>query len=224
MGRRLTQEEFINNCEITHGKGTFDYSRTTYVNRRTKVEIGCKKCGLYFDQQAESHSRGAGCPDCNTGEKYTPESFLRRALEKHGTKYQYPTLNSIENLTSHSKIEVFCKEEGHSSFILTAFNHLNGTSCPACLGKSSDNRRKKSPELFIKQAIKIHGDRYDYSETIYNDDKAKVKIKCNVLGHNYFYPTPSNHLSKKVGAQNVDMKVRAEKMQTKKTFGNMKNG
>lgn len=46
--------------------------------------------------------------------------------------------------------------------------------------------------LFINRAKVIHGDKYDYSLTIYTKAKSKVKIICPV--HGVFVQTPNNHV------------------------------
>ena len=45
---------------------------------------------------------------------------------------------------------------------------------------------------FVEKAIKVHGDKYDYSLVNYVDSKTKVKIVCNE--HGIFEQTPSNHI------------------------------
>ena len=48
-------------------------------------------------------------------------------------------------------------------------------------------------EQFIAKAIKLHGDRYDYSRVEYVTAKTKITIGCKE--HGDFLQTPSNHLS-----------------------------
>lgn len=50
---------------------------------------------------------------------------------------------------------------------------------------------------FIKRAISVHGDRYDYSKTEYINAKKNVNIICNI--HGEFYQNPCNHINKKQG-------------------------
>lgn len=54
-------------------------------------------------------------------------------------------------------------------------------------------RERKTTKQFIKDAKKIHGDRYDYSLTEYVGAHNKVKIICSI--HGIFEQKPSNHLS-----------------------------
>lgn len=52
--------------------------------------------------------------------------------------------------------------------------------------------KKVTTKDFIKKAIEVHGDRYDYSKVVYRDSKTKVTIICNE--HGEFEQLPSNHL------------------------------
>lgn len=53
---------------------------------------------------------------------------------------------------------------------------------------------KLTTEKFIEKAIKIHGNKYDYSQTEYINSKHKVKIYCNSCKE-FFLQTPTDHLS-----------------------------
>ena len=53
--------------------------------------------------------------------------------------------------------------------------------------------RKKTKEEFIKEANKVHSDKYDYSQTEYVNATTKVKIICPK--HGIFEMTPHNHLN-----------------------------
>lgn len=53
---------------------------------------------------------------------------------------------------------------------------------------------KYTIEDFISDAIKIHGDKYDYSDSKYVNKSTKIAIKCNKCG-NIFMQTPKRHLN-----------------------------
>jgi very-short-patch-repair endonuclease len=53
--------------------------------------------------------------------------------------------------------------------------------------------KRKTQEEFIKDAIKVHGNKFDYSLTEYKTVKNKIKIKCSE-GH-IFEQTPNDHLN-----------------------------
>lgn len=50
---------------------------------------------------------------------------------------------------------------------------------------------------FIEKSINVHGERYDYSNTLYVKSNEKLIITCRV--HGEFKQTPNQHLSKKNG-------------------------
>lgn len=53
-------------------------------------------------------------------------------------------------------------------------------------------RRKLNTESFIKEAILIHGDKYDYKNVVYTTFKNKVTITCKI--HGEFKQSPSGHI------------------------------
>lgn len=57
--------------------------------------------------------------------------------------------------------------------------------------------KQKTTEEFIREAKSIHGDKYNYSESIYINSANKLKIICQV--HGVFEQSPNVHLSQKQG-------------------------
>ena len=66
--------DFINKAYQIH-KNKYDYSKTTYTKANKKVTIICPKHGE-FQQEANSHLKGAGCPHCNESHLETKIRFL----------------------------------------------------------------------------------------------------------------------------------------------------
>lgn len=61
---KLTNEQYIEICKEKHGN-RYDYSKTHYINSKTKVLIICRACKEEFLQNSYKHSNGQGCPKCN---------------------------------------------------------------------------------------------------------------------------------------------------------------
>lgn len=55
--------------------------------------------------------------------------------------------------------------------------------------------RKKTTKEFIQDAIKVHGDKYDYSKVKYKNNNTKIVITCKK--HGIFKQDPSAHLQGK---------------------------
>lgn len=115
--------------------------------------------------------------------KLTTDEFIEKAKEIHGDKYDYSKVN-YENRST--KVCVICPI--HGEFWQTPEAHLHKQGCPKCSGNA-----KLTTEEFIIKAKKRHGDKYDYSKTIYINACTKVCIICPE--HGEFWQTPHNHLS-----------------------------
>jgi hypothetical protein len=70
-----TTEDFIRDSKIVHGN-KYDYSRVNYVNSKSEVQIVCKKHGV-FNQIANTHQFGSGCPNCNVSRREN-QKILRK--------------------------------------------------------------------------------------------------------------------------------------------------
>ena len=110
------------------------------------------------------------------------EEFILKARKVHGNKYDYSKVNYQKPTT---KICILCPE--HGEFWQTPNAHLNGQGCPKC-----DKSFKLTKEEFIKKAIEVHGNKYDYSKVGYKNSMTKVCIICPE--HGEFWQTPNNHL------------------------------
>ena len=132
MSKKLTNLEFIEKSNKRHNS-RYDYSKSYYVNNNTKVEIICNIHGSFI-QQANSHMRGAGCPQCNGGIKYTKSDFIIESTKIHDDLYDYSVTNYSN---SCSKVDIVCKK--HGIFSQLANNHLRGQGCPKCVGKFLSN-------------------------------------------------------------------------------------
>jgi len=113
----------------------------------------------------------------------TTESFIRKARQVHGDKYDYSEVEYGKN--QYEKVIIICPI--HGRFEQTPSGHLSGKECKYC-----KLNIKKTTENFIKNAIEIHGDNYDYSETVYVNAKTDVIIICTK--HGKFEQLPDVHL------------------------------
>jgi hypothetical protein len=114
--------------------------------------------------------------------KLTTDEFIVKAKTIHGEKYDY---SKVEYIGSRDKVIIICKI--HGEFIQTSDTHIRGSGCPHCI-----SHVKGSTDSFIKKAILIHREKYDYSKTNYTITKDKVIIICKT--HGEFTQTPNNHL------------------------------
>ena len=119
--------------------------------------------------------------------KLTTEDFIAKARSIHGDKYDYSKVKYVNNST---KVCIICPE--HGEFWQMPSNHLSGKGCTKCKYETICKKRKKSTEKFIKDARKVHGDKYDYSKVEYVNNSTKVCIICPE--HGEFWQVSSSHL------------------------------
>lgn len=171
--KKITTEEFIERAKKTHGD-RYDYSLVDYKGSKEKVKIICSIHGE-FEQQAYDHLNKRGCPVCGHNKKLDNATFIKRAIEKHGNKYDYSLIkyNGYDN-----KIKIICPV--HGEFFQTPHEHLKGSGCYKCgnLKKGLSN----TVEEFIEKVKKIHGDKYDYYSVRYINNKTKVVLICKTHG------------------------------------------
>lgn len=183
---------FIELARKVHGL-KYDYSNVLYLNRSTKIDIICFIHGV-FKQRPHNHLRGQGCPKCFwESEKYnklTTDDFIKKAIKKHGDKYDYFHVNYIK---SNIKVKILCPI--HGLFEQLPNNHLRGMGCLFCAMKESADARRLNTQAFIEKAKKVHANIYDYSITNYTGSSNKIKILCQK--HGVFEQNPYSHLSGK---------------------------
>ena len=131
---------------------------------------------------------GHGCPKCGIEKRIDKrkskiEDFIKKAKHIHGNKYDY---SKVKYVNSHTKVCIICPI--HGEFWQTPASHLMGRNCPKC----SKPCYKYTTEDFVKKAMEVHGDKYNYSKTNYIDAKTKVCIVCPK--HGEFWQIPSEHI------------------------------
>ena len=123
--KKLTTEEFIRRSTEKHGD-KYDYSKSKYINNRTKVIIICHKKDKNGIEHGEfyttphSHMQGSGCPKCK--QNYRLENEVRLLLNKNNITFEEkPTLNGLKYklplkpdfYLPNEKIMIECQGEQH---------------------------------------------------------------------------------------------------------------
>jgi len=184
--RKLTQKQFISDCNITHN-WKYNYDKTVYVNTRGVITITCPIHGD-FKQEAGNHKKRAGCNQCGMESqakktvRYTPIQFIKKVQQIH------PNLDFSKTvyLRSSTKVIYTCPIHGDSNVMPHSL--LSGSGCRRCSGvgvvltkKEWLNRFKKlgfSNVLYHKLPNKIYSAK-------------KVNFFCKT--HGDFWQTPHSH-------------------------------
>ena len=188
--QKWTVERFYKEATEVHGD-KYEYEDLVDVKVSTRLTVKCKKHGRVFYPSVADHIyKESGCPSCKgetsgltrkeLGICSSREEFIRRAVEVHGDKYDYS--RAVVGST-RDKVTVVCRVPGHGEFYPTPTNHVHSaTGCPVCGQESTTSKRTDSQEKFISDCVAVHGDKYDYSKTVYVTAHVPITITCHKHG------------------------------------------
>lgn len=164
------------------------------VRTGDKLKLTCPKGHNYETTSITKFlDCGRRCPHCANNVPKSVECFAWEGTKKHKGSYEYPMVRKkIEN---KNKFAVRCPLHG---IWWTDFNHhINrGQGCPhpECCWKKISEVKSYTQEDFLEKARKVHGDKYDYSNTSYGRSFTKIEIFCKECVEN-FTQTAGCHLS-----------------------------
>ena len=184
--RRKNRDQVILDFKKVHGE-KYLYHKVEYISAMQKVCIVCPDHSEFWQTPAD-HQAGHGCPKCksNITSKIFRKGkahFLKKFKEAHGDKYNYSLVDG--NLTSKDIIKILCKK--HGVFEQMVMSHALGYGCKKCGGV-----HRHDTKSFVEISNKVHKGRYNYSKTVYVNNRTKVHIGCPV--HGIFKQTPHSHL------------------------------
>lgn len=130
--------------------------------------------------------------------KSNVKEFIEKANQLHNNKYDYSQVNYVN---SRTKVVIICP--AHGSFEQLPSSHLQGNGCPKCarawtekhrrnLQESSRKSRGMTTDEWIARAKSVHGDKYDYSRTVYVNQRTDVEIICPI--HGVFTQKADSHI------------------------------
>lgn len=125
--------------------------------------------------------------ECYDSIRMSKDEWVKIARNKHGDKYDYSLVDYINN---HTRVTIICPD--HGEYIQLPKDHTQGHGCLWCAKEVFRKDNAKDTKQFIKEAMSIHGDLYDYSTTKYVTAKLKVDIKCSY--HGIFKQKAIDHL------------------------------
>lgn len=181
---KYSQEEFFKICSTNHND-EFDYSLTEYKNSNESITVTHKICGTTFTVGSYTHLQNGGCITCaNNNSRKTQEQAIKEFELTHGNEYDY---SLVKYVAQHVKIDIIHKKCGRT-FSQEAKSHRKGRGCTFC-----NIRKKLSTDEFLRRAIELNGDKYDYSKVEYLQAGKKVIIGCNCCGL-FFLQRPGHHI------------------------------
>lgn len=180
-----TESELIDEFNKVHNS-KYDYSNMGYSRMSRKIKINCPDHGV-FTQLPSAHLRGDGCHKCSGVGRRTQDEMIAEFVLVHGNRYIYDDVlfDGVDK-----KVKIRCRV--HGVFEQAPYNHAKGLGCKICGYVKQSRTAKKDLAQFVKMAKEVHGEKYDYSKSIYRGAKNKIKIICRE--HGEFYQNASSHL------------------------------
>lgn len=111
---KLNLDEFVKRANLIHGS-SYDYSKSVYVNKTTKIKIICHIHGE-FEQTPMHHLRGHGCPICNFSHlerkvmNYLIENEIEYEFQK---KFDWLEKMSLDFYLPRLNIAIECQGRQH---------------------------------------------------------------------------------------------------------------
>jgi len=185
----MNTEQFIVNAKLIHGD-KYDYSKVTYVNNCSKVEIICPKHGSFW-QTPQSHVKNKS--ECKLCSIQTIKVDMANKFDSFKKEFKrlYPEHDLIEpkSFLENLKFTFVCSK--HGKFVSTANLILNKWQCPICNGG-------KIPEHFQSTLNNMYPN-YNYSNAVYNNRDSNIDVVCSK--HGKFSVHFRRHLRGLVGCQ-----------------------
>ena len=178
-------QSFITRAKEIHGD-IYDYTQTEYIKTMELLTIICPTHGP-FNQLANSHLNGRGCPKCANNQLRTTEDFIAKSRDIHGMRYNY---DLVEYSSTAQKVTILCNK--HGAYMQKPVLHLRGRGCPQCGVDSMKSKLTKDAKLFFAECSATHNDKYDYSLSIYKSRQDNISILCPE--HGTFLQKASDHL------------------------------
>ncbi len=149
------------------------------LGSRTKATFSCDYGHQWKAEINTVLNHRSGCPHCAKNAKLNPD-IINKRLEPRGIQM----IGSYQGTKNYS---IFRCQKWHEWEALLG-SVLAGNGCPIC---NIEKQRFTTAE-FLELAKAAHGDKYDYSKTIYKNSKEKVEIICT--RHGSYWQSPLNHV------------------------------
>lgn len=114
------------------------------------------------------------------------DNFILKSIETHGVNYDY---YKVDFKSWKEPVTIACND-CEKEFSVTPKQHINlKVGCRECHPTLKDENNLES---FKKSSIEIHGEKYDYSKSIFRGNRSSLTVICPK--HGDFNITPFSHL------------------------------
>lgn len=180
----LTHAEYI--ARVSPLQAEYDLSNVTYTALKNKIDVVCKKHGVFRPTADNFLNRQSKCPKCkaevtSARSRLSRDVFIARFREIHSDRFTY---GDFDYSGRHTLIEVIC--EKHGKFKVNAQDHASGIGCAKCSKPLYDLTS------FITEARHVHGEKYNYDNVEFSNSSEKATFNCPK--HGDFEQAPVYHV------------------------------
>lgn len=181
---------------------TYDFSKSVYKTETGKILIICplEGHGEFYRSTYDLDRLTKGCPKCGDRVRRTHklipwEEIEARFIAAHGNRYGYEQAKAVYTKVT-APVPILCSE--HGVFRQSPVDHYGGHNCPRCARQSmwTTRRPEGTPRARFNRAVEIHGDKFDYTDTDFSQEK--ITVWCNKHGGT-FETTVTSHIRSQCG-------------------------
>ncbi len=197
--KRLSNEEFIKLCKSIH---SYDYSKTSYKNMRTKIEVICEQHGSFYILPYNHTKSKQGCKKCALDNHKLVEisnSDLLLFNDIHNNRYLYKDMSVNSGI-----ISIEC--EKHGTFKQSLYNHKRGHGCKEC---ALENRKVNTKDILREKRRIYHNFRIKNDNMYMCKIYIKNTIRTSLKSNGY---TKNSRTQKILGCSYEDFKLHLENL------------
>lgn len=184
---------WIEKCKQKH-PGLFNYDKVNYVNKDTKVIVGCNACGNDFEilpcQISNSKNRKIiGCPKCNCKQRgYDRALTTETVSERISSKWTLINWQNAKRSSDYITVRcIECKDEISARI----GNLVNNMGCVTCYNKRRGDTLRFTKDDIICKFTQFWNNTYDYSDVNYINMATPINVVCKI--HGKFDVVPHEH-------------------------------
>lgn len=121
------------------------------------------------------------------------QKFLNQVHKKFDNRFDY---SNSKYINANTPITILCPD--HGPFEMIPWVHsASTTGCPACSQSNFTGSRRFTKESYIRRCEAVHGNKFNYDNSEYNNMKSELVITCPT--HGIFKMIAWLHLKSKHG-------------------------
>ena len=153
---------------------------TEYKNAKTKMKWQCHNNHTWESSYDHAVNRNRWCQQCHYDKAIIKDGY-DKIVSLAKTKGGSVKVNLNDEIKLHTQLEFKCSNPEHKSWFAEYRNIMNGTWCPYCAGKFSQDEYL---ELAKKHAISKGG---QCLSTRYENQNTKLEWKCHDHSHKSWF-------------------------------------